>query len=182
MGVSGFIQNLLGEVDVAAEACENVIKEILRLNVEKSMSCTDLLHELRNYWGGVFREISELEKSIAIDLFKEKKLGNNIYISDYEKLMKAKITEKSRQYFGQCNRYKEIAAEKLEQITNTVLKALDDDASFVQLYIKSLTIQHENASGLGELNVMDEVQFRRIIIRRKIQTTIKNDIIQWIIT
>ena len=168
-------QNLL----VAAEFCENVIKVMLGLNVEKSMSCTDLLHDLRNSRGGLFSNIRQLEESIAIDLFEEKKHENRIYISDYEKLMKAKITEKSRQYFGQDNRYKMIATEKLEKITNIVLEALDDDASFVQLYIKSLRIQYENASEFSELNVMDEVQLRRII-RRKIQMTIKNDIIQWI--
>ena len=180
----------MGEGDAAAELCENVIKEMLRLNVEEGLSCTDLLYELRTRRGEVFKDIRTLEASIMIDLFKENEFKNYyVYINDYEMFVKEKIAEKSLEYFDQHDKYKETAKEKLEQITNTILTGLDsaverssDGTKFVKTFlsnIKNLKIQHENASGLKELNVKDKVQFG-IIVRQKIEMTIKKDIIQWI--
>ena len=180
----------MGEGDAAAEFCENVIKEILRLNVEEGLSCTDLLYELRTRRGEVFRDIRTLEASIMIDLFKKSQFQDYfIYINGYEILVKKKIAEKFLEYFSQHDRYKKTAREKLEQITSIVLKGLDDTvastsdgAKFVKTFfsnIKKLKIQHEKASGLRELNVKDKVQFG-IIVRKKVQMTIKEDIIQWI--
>ena len=178
----------MGEGDAAAEFCENIIKEMLQLNVEEGLSCTDLLYELRTRRGEVFKDIRTLEASIMIDLFKENEFRNYyVYINDYEMFVKDKIAEKSLEYFGQRDRFKSAAREKLEQITNIILKGLDsavgstsDGTKFIKTFlsdIKSLKIQHEKASGLKELNVKDKVQFGSIV-RQKIQMTIKKDIIQ----
>ena len=180
----------MGEGDAAAEFCENVIKEMLRLNVEESLSCTDLLYELRTRMGEVFKDIRTLEASIMIDLFNQKECKKYyIYINYYKMFVKEKITEKFLEYFGQQDRYKKAAREKLEKITTNVLEGLDnavgsacEGTQLITTFfsnMKRLKIQHENASGLKELNVKDKGQFGRIV-REKIQRTIKNDIISMI--
>ena len=180
----------MGEGDAAAEFCENVIKEMLRLNVEEDLSCTDLLSELRDRRGEVFRDMKTLQASIMIELLKENRFINYCaYINDFEMFMKEKIAEKILEYFDQDDRYKKAARKKLEQNTNIILNGLNcavesssDSTQFVKTFfsnIKSLKIQHEKTSGLKELNVKDKVQFETIV-RQKIQMTIKEDIIQWI--
>ena len=180
----------MGEGDAAAEFCENAVKEMLRLNVEESLSCTDLLYELRTRMGEVFKDIRTLEAAIMIDLFKENEFKKYyIYIYDYEMFVKEKITEKFLEYFGQKDRYKKAAREKLEKITIDVLEGLDnavgspcEGTQLITTFfsnMKRLKIQHENASGLKELNVKDKEQFGRIV-REKIQRTSKKDIISMI--
>ena len=91
----------MGKGDAAAKFCETILKDIVIKNIEKQLSCTELLHDLRVHCGEMFRDIKSIQASIMVELFKKTIFQNISGTSGItNNLSRTKWTAKVRAIFG----------------------------------------------------------------------------------
>ena len=165
----------MGQGDAALAFCENVLYDIILKNVEEQLSCTELLHDLRLHCGDMFRDIKSVQASIMVDLFKENSFDlYEKYICNYKKTVTNVMSIKSTDYFTEQNRFKVLAAAKLDEVIARILEAIDDvtqglgEKHFMKTFfskIDSLRIMHNETSAYLELDIPDAKQFADIVHR-----------------
>ena len=166
----------MGQGDAAAAFCENFLHDIILKNVEEQLSCTELLHDLRLHCGDMFRDIKSVQASIMVDLFRENSFDlYERYICNYKKTVTNVMSVKSSDYFTEEDRFKVLAATKLDEVITKILEAVDeaaqglpDEKQFMKTFfskIESLKILHNEASAYLELDIPDANQFANIVHR-----------------
>ena len=182
----------MGQGDAAAAFCENFLHDIILKNVEEQLSCTELLHDLRLHCGDIFRDIKSVQSSIMVDLFKENSFDlYETYIWNYEKTVTTVMSIKCREYFTEENRFKVLAATKLDEVIARIREAVDEAAQgllgekqFMKTFfskIESLKILHNEASAYLELDIPDANQFANIV-HRYLEGRLKTEITELIDT
>ena len=124
MGYKAPFSESLGHGSAASKFCENVLKDMILDNLEEHLSCAELLNELRENCGNLFRDIKSLQASIMVDLLREDKFERHLeYITNYKGSMKNKIMQESTEYFIKASIMVDLLREDkferhLEYITN----------------------------------------------------------------
>ena len=143
----------MGRGDLAVTFSQSALKEIILENNLKKLSRSDLLNDLREHCGGMFKNVKNLQAAILIDLLHEDSFYSFVeYVTNYEDFVVTTLHEKSTEYFKKRNRLKEIMKEHMEHLIHTVLEAVEktvenpsDDMHFFQTFfthIMDLIIPH----------------------------------------
>ena len=182
----------LGLGNAASKFCENILKDIILENIEEQLSCTDLLQDLRENLGDLFRDIKSLQASIMIDLLREDKYEMFFdYILNYKGCMKEKIRQESTKYFSKENRLKYMALSKLDGVITVILEALENtvnsscrNQNFIQTFLHTVgsKLSHSEAGGYSELEIPNRDQFKNIIqqkLEKQVRETIIDTIMSW---
>ena len=164
----------MGQGDAAVAFCENVLQDIVLINVEEQLSCTELLHDLRLHCGDMFRDIKSVQASIMMDLFRENSFDlYERYIGNYTKTVTNVMGIKSTDYFLEEDRFKVLSATKLDEVITKILEAVDeaargllDEKQFMKTFfskIESFKVMHNEAAAYLELDIRDARQFANIV-------------------
>ena len=182
----------LGHGSAASKFCENVLKDMILDNLEEQLSCAELLNELRENCGNIFRDVKSLQASIMVDLLREDKFERHLeYITNYKGSMKNKIMQESTEYFIKAARLKNMALDKLGSMIAVILEALENtvkslctNQDFIPTFLRSLECQYSRAEAGGylELEIQSQEQFKTIIERKlngQVRESIVHSIMSW---
>ena len=182
----------LGHGSAASKFCENVLKDMILDNLGEQISCTELLNDLREHCGNLFRDIKSLQSSIMIDLLVEDTFDSHLeYITNYRGYMKDKIMRESTEYFIKASRLKNMALDKLDGMIAAIREALENtvksscaNKEFIQTFLRSLECQYSRteAGCYLELEVQSQDQFKTVIERKlnsQVRETIVHSIMSW---
>ena len=150
------VQMLQG--DFAVAFCNAVLKKIILTNIEKRLSCTELLHVLRQHPDQMFLDIKHLHAWILKDLAVTNKFKNYIdYITNYEGYVKRIIKSEAKRYFTEDLRMQALGESILNEILKVVREVVNDTVktaakndSFTDVLLKemnTLEIPHKEIGG-----------------------------------
>ena len=150
----------------ASKFCENVLKDMILDNLEEQLSCAELLNELRENCGNLFRDIKSLQASIMVDLLREDKFERHLeYITNYKGSMKNKIMQDCTEYFIKAARLKNMALDKLGSMIAVILEALENtvkslctNQDFIPTFLRSLECQYSRAEAGAIWNLKYKVR------------------------
>ena len=136
----------MGRGDLAVTFSQSALKEIILENITRKLSGSDLLTDLREHCGGMFKNVKNLQAAILIDLLHEDSFYSFVeFITNYEDFVVTTLYEKSTEYFKQGNRLKEIMKEHMEHLIHTILEAVEktvenpsDDLHFFQTFFTNI--------------------------------------------
>ena len=176
----------IGHGDRAVNFCETVLRDIILMNTDEQLSCTELLHDLRVHCGEMFRDIKSIQATIMIELYRKDFFhGYMKYITGYERFVKQKLFDESQKYFEKKDRLKALALTKTDKLISVIQKAIADTASgyspgdnFMETFfskIDNLKISHNDIAAYLELPVPDIEQFAAII-HAQLENAVKQDI------
>ena len=168
----------MGRGDRAVHFCNTVLKNMILINVEEELSCTELLDDLRINRGEMFRTIKSAQTSIMIELFKENRFEKYIhYIEQYETYLMNAMKEASLSHFQANDRFRKLAKIKLGEVVNKIIDAVSrtanspcHDSLFIDTLFtnvdKSMKIPHDDAVALSGLDIGDKKQFATILLQQ----------------
>ena len=117
----------MGHGDAAAKFCETILWDIILMNNDEQLSCTELLHDLRVHCGEMFKDIKSIHASIMVELYREDNFDSFVqYITQYEEYVKQKISKESTMYFTKGNKLATLAQAKIDQLISIIQTAMDE--------------------------------------------------------
>ena len=183
----------MGQGNAAVKFSETVLKDIILKNIDKELSCTELLHDLRSNCGLMFTNIKSMQGSIMVSLYKENTFDKfKEYIWKYEAVLKQKIEEESKMHFQKNSQLQKLAQVRLGKLVNALVTIVEEteekmieekeDKSFIKNFLKRLDKikikkSHDEAVAFLELDVPEPKNFAAII-KQQLRGAVKEDIKQ----
>ena len=174
-----------------AELFSNVfVKKMIDINIEKKLTCCELLTDLRENYGDIFLSLKSLQTSIMRDLLEREDFESyHKYITNYRLFLKKCLREKCEKFFRSEDRLKEIKKKLAQRIIQEILEAIDKtmdnpsgNMNFVEIFLSnagSLRIPRDLASAVKILPVTDPIQFGNYVhqnLRKSVLSQVYKDI------
>ena len=186
--------------DFAVAFCNAVLKKIILTTNDEQLSCTELLHVLRQHPDEIFSDIKPLQAWIMKDLVARDNFSTyKDYINKYEGYVKNVVADEAEKFLTKSETLSNIASGKLENILAVVRQAVNEaledatkEDSFTDLLLKrmdTLKIPYKEIGGWTEgvgnhqiEEIPEKDQFAAIILQQlddSLKTNIQQTIVSW---